>query len=133
MMTYEWDYQVPSGELVRIRSRIDQMSRFSDKDGDYKMVLMSVPKSLDANLEFDGKAIFNKKSTVGYSSYLDILFFYVQKGGQEDRFMENLPEGLKKQYLAVILGGYYGGSSWKDYYDIYDYATGEIISGVEVK
>lgn len=133
MMTYEWDYKVPSNTLIRIRSRVDEMSRFSDKEGDYKMVLMSVPKKRDADLEFDGKAIFNKRSAIGYTSYLDILFFYVQRDGQEDRFMENLPEGLKKQYLAVVLGGYYGGPSWKDYYDIYDYATGELISGVEIK
>ncbi len=134
MMNYEWDYQVPSGQMVRIRSRIDQMSRFSD-EGTYKIIMMTVPKinRKDSDLEFDGKAIFNTREGIGYTSYLDVLFHYVQKGGQEEHFIENLPDGLRKQYLAVVLGGYYGMSDWADYYDVYDYATGEKISGVEVK
>lgn len=132
MLTYEWDYAVPSNTMVRIRSRIDQMSKFSD-EGMYKILIMTVPKRKDSLIEFDGKAIFNTKEDFGYTSYLDVLFHYVKRDGQEEHFIENLPDGLRKQYLAVVLGGYYGTSDWADYYDVYDYATGEKISGVEVK
>lgn len=134
MMTYEWDYDVPSSRMVRVKSRIEQISKFSD-EGMYKILIMTVPKDKrrNSNIEFDGKVIFNTKEDPDYSSYLDVLFHYVQRDGQEEHFIENLPDGLRKQYLAVVLGGYYGTSDWADYYDVYDYATGEKISGVEVK
>ena len=129
MMTYEWEYGIPSGELVRIKNRLDQMSRFSDEDGRYRIIMFSAPKNKNANLEFDGKAIFNKREGVGYTSYLSITFYYVLKDGSEDKFIQELSDDLKKKYFAIQIENIYSADCWSEYYELYT-ASGQLIEGV---
>ena len=115
MLSYYWEYKVDEGQLIRILSRTEKMSSFSN-EGNKRIIFWAVQKTDE--VECDGKALYNLTSGC---HYIDVTFFYVAKDSAEESFIGNLSDDLLKQYCSLV-----SDVSPRDYYNYYMVKDGKV-------
>ncbi len=100
MKRWNTDVMIAAGCAKRFSQRARENSSFYGQDAYRKIYAWGIPNT--DFFEDDGKMIFNKTDD---DHWCDLDYFYCDKEGAEASFIDNLPVGLRPQYLWVVVEG----------------------------